>query len=100
MLGTRTILGLAVDEFGVVVAEVGVRSGRPEVRRVGQHLFEEKLGADNGKALGQTLRQFLRTNHFSPKDAVVGIPTKWVVAREIMAPPANADAVAGMLGIL
>ncbi len=99
MLGTRTILGLAVDEFGVVVAEVGVRSGRPEVRRVGQHLFEEKLGADNGKALGQTLRQFLRTNHFAPKDAVVGIPTKWVVAREITAPPASADAVAGMLGI-
>ena len=99
MLGTRTILGLAVDEFGVVVAEVGVRSGRPEVRRVGRHLFEEKLGADNGKAVGQALRQFLRTNHFSPKDAVVGIPTKWVVAREIMAPPANADAVAGMLGI-
>ncbi len=99
MLGTRTILGLAVDEFGVVVAEVGVRSGRPEVRRVGQHLFAEKLGSDNGKALGQTLRQFLRTNHFSLKDAVVGIPTKWVVAREITAPPANADAVAGMLGI-
>ncbi|HPC93914.1 MAG TPA: hypothetical protein PLU87_03165 [Sedimentisphaerales bacterium] len=99
MLGTRTILGLAVDEFGVVVAEVGVRAGRPEVRRVGQHLFEEKLGPDNGRTLGPALRHFLRTNHFAPKDAVVGIPTKWVVAREITAPPANADAIAGMLGI-
>jgi hypothetical protein len=93
------MLGLAVDEFGVVVAEVGVRSGRPHVRRVGQCVFEEKLGADNGKELGQTLRQFLRTNHFSQKNAVVGIPTKWVVAKEVTAPPASADAVAGMLGI-
>ncbi len=99
MLGTRTILGLAVDEFGVVVAEVGVRSGRPVVRRVGQCVFEEKLGANNGRALGQTLRQFLRTNHFSHKNAVVGIPTKWVVAKEITAPPAGADAMAGMLSI-
>lgn len=99
MLGTRTLLGLAVDEFGVVVAEVGVRSGRPEVRRVGQFAFEEKLDADNGKALGQALRQFLRTNHFSQKNAIVGIPTKWVVAKEITAPPAGADAVAGILAI-
>ncbi len=99
MLGTRTILGLAVDEFGVVVAEVAVRSGRPTVRRVGQCVFEEKLGAENGRALGQTLRQFLRANHFSQKNAVVGIPTKWVVAKEVTAPPASADAVAGMLGI-
>ncbi|MDI6450683.1 pilus assembly protein PilM [Anaerobaca lacustris] len=99
MLGTRTILGLAVDEFGVGVAEIGVRSGRPEVRRVGQCVFEEKLGAHNGKALGQTLRQFLRANHFSLKNAAVGIPTKWVVAKEITAPPAGADAMAGLLGI-
>ncbi len=99
MLGTRTLLGLAVDEFGVVVAEVSVRSGRPHVRRVGQCVFEEKLGPDNGKALGQTLRHFLRANHFSQKNAMVGIPTKWVVAREVTAPPASADAVAGMLGI-
>lgn len=99
MLGTRTILGLAVDELGVVVAEVSVRAGRPQVRRVGQCVFEERFGADNGKELGQTLRQFLRANHFSQKSAVVGIPTKWIVAKEITAPPASADAVAGMLGI-
>lgn len=99
MLGSRTILGLAVDEFGVGVAEVGVRSGRPEIRRVGRCVFEEKLGTDNARSLGQALRQFLRANHFSLKETAVGIPTKWVVAREATAPPASADAVAGMLGI-
>ena len=99
MFGTRTILGLAIDEFGIAVAEVHIRPGRPEVQRVGQWSFEEKLNSDNAKALGQKLRQFLRTNHFSSKQAIIGIPTKWVVAKEIVAPPASPDALAGMLNI-
>ncbi|MBN1360562.1 MAG: hypothetical protein JW993_08220 [Sedimentisphaerales bacterium] len=99
MLGTRTLLGLAIDEFGIVAAEVAARAGRPEVRRVGQLTFEGKLSAETAKDLGQQLRHFLRANHFSSRHAVVGIPTKWIVAKEIVAPPASADAVAGMLGI-
>ncbi|MHC4520516.1 MAG: pilus assembly protein PilM [Planctomycetota bacterium] len=99
MLGTRTLLGLAVDEFGVMVAEVAVRTGRPEVRRVGQWAFTDTLNADNARELGQQLKQFLHASHFSAKHAVVGIPTKWIVAKEIVAPPANADALAGVLSI-
>lgn len=99
MLGAQTLLGLAIDEFGVVVAEVRVRSGRPEIERVGHWSFQEKLESNNAGAMGQKFRQFLRTNNFSSKQAVIGLPTKWVVAKEIMAPPASPDALAGMLGI-
>jgi hypothetical protein len=99
MLGTRSLLGLAIDEFGIVVAELGVRSGHPEVLRAGQWRFEKKLSPDNAKDLGQELRQFLRTNHFSSKQAVIGIPTKWIVAKEISVPPASTEALAGVLNI-
>ena len=99
MLGTQTLLGLAIDDFGVVAAEVCVRPGRPEIRRAGLFAFDEKLNANNVKELGEKLRQFLRTNHFSSKRAVVGIPTKWIVTKEIVAPPATPDALAGMLSI-
>ena len=99
MLGTQTLLGLAIDDFGVVAAEVCVRPNRPEIRRAGLFAFDEKLNADNVKELGEKLRQFLRTNHFSSKRAVVGIPTKWIVTKEIVAPPATPDALAGMLSI-
>ena len=99
MLGARTLLGLAIDEFGVVVAEVRIRSGRPEVQRVGHWSFQEKLDSSNTSEMGQNFKQFLRTNNFSSKQAVIGIPTKWVVAREIVAPPASSDALAGMLTI-
>jgi len=99
MLGTKTLLGLAIDDFGVVAAEVCIRPGRPEIRRAGFFGFDEKLNANNVKELGRKLRQFLRTNHFSSKRAVVGIPTKWIVTKEIVAPPATSDALMGMLSI-
>jgi hypothetical protein len=106
MLGTVTLLGLAIDEFGIMVAEVRTRSGHPEARlaaakvqRAGQWHFEEKLNLDNAKDVGQKLKQFLRTNHFSSKQAVIGIPTKWIIAKEITLPPANTEAIAGVLNI-
>ncbi|UCE47052.1 MAG: pilus assembly protein PilM, partial [Phycisphaerales bacterium] len=61
--------------------------------------FDEKLNSDNAKDLGQRLRHFLRENHLSSKRAVVGIPTKWIVTKEIVAPPAAPDSLAGVLGI-
>ncbi|MHC4167193.1 MAG: hypothetical protein ACYSWQ_09580 [Planctomycetota bacterium] len=87
MLGTQTLLGLAIDDSGVVAAEVSVRSGQPEIKRTGLMPFDEKLNSDNAKDLGQRLRNFLRENHFSSKRAVVGIPTRWIVTKEIAAPP-------------
>jgi len=99
MFSARNILGIAVDEFGIVVAEVRFRPGHSEVRRVGQWSFEERLNSDNAKDLGQKLRQFLRTNHFSSKQAIIGIPTKWIIAKEIIAPPASPNVLAGMLSI-
>jgi Type IV pilus assembly protein PilM len=99
MLGTRTVLGLAMEDDAVTVAEVRIRSGRPEVQRVGHWSFKRKLNSDNAKDIGLKLREFLRTNHFSSKQAAIGIPTKWVVAKTIVAPAASAEALAGILGI-
>lgn len=99
MLGTRTTLGLAIDESGVFVAEIGAGATRSTVRRAGHLAFEETLRSDNAAELGQQLRHFLRENHFSSKRAIVGIPTKWIAAKEVTTPPAGADALAGMLSI-
>jgi hypothetical protein len=99
MFSARNILGIAVDEFGIVAAEMRFRPGHSEVRRVGQWSFEEKLNSDNAKDIGKKLRQFLRANHFSSKQAVIGIPTKWIIAKEITAPPANPNVLADMLSI-
>ncbi len=99
MLGNRTVLGLAIDELGVGVAEVGARVGRSQVRRAGRWDFAEPLSDANAQELGGQFKLFLRSNHFASKQAIVGIPTKWIIAREIVAPPAVANALAGLLTI-
>jgi hypothetical protein len=99
MLGTQTLLGLAIDDSGVAAAELVVRSGRPQIKHTALMPFDEKLSSDNAKDFGQRLRHFLRENHMSSKRAVVGIATKWIVTKEIVAPPATPDALAAMLGI-
>ena len=89
MLGTQTVLGLAIDDSGIALTELRVRPGRNEVRRTGRFVFAEKLCPDNAEDLGRQLRQFLRENHFSARQVAVGIPAHWVVAREIAVPPAR-----------
>jgi len=99
MLGARTLLGLAIDEYGIVVAEISARSGRPEIHRAGQWHFEEKLNLDNARELGQKFKLYLRAKRFSSKQVIIGIPTKWVVAKEITVPPASTETLAGVLNI-
>jgi len=99
MLGTRHILGLAVDDSGVVATELSICSGRPAIRRTGEFLWGQELTMDNARDLGQRLHQFLHDQGFAAKRAAVGLAAKWVLAREITAPPASPDALAGALSI-
>ncbi|MCU0914748.1 MAG: hypothetical protein MUC88_09315 [Planctomycetes bacterium] len=95
----RHILGLAIDDAGVVATELSVQSGRVELRRTGELLWEQELTADSVKPLGLRLRHFLREQGFSAKRAVVGLAAKWVLTKEIETPPASAEVLAGMLSI-
>ncbi len=99
MVGTRHILGLMMDDAGVVATELRIRSGQAEIRRAGELLWEKELSDDNTAALGQQLRHFLRDQGFSTKRAVIGLAAKWVLTKEVDAPPAGADTLAGMLSI-
>ena len=99
MIGTRHILGLAIDDSGVVATELRTRSGRTEICGSAEITWEQELTPENAKALGHQLRDFLRSHGLSAKRAVVGLAAKWVLAREIEAPPASPEALAGILGI-
>ncbi len=99
IFGRRTILGLAIDELGVLATELEIRAGRPQVRRVGEFLWAQEFRPENVRALGERFHQFLRDRHFSSRQAVVGLASKWALAKEITVPPASADALAGLLSI-
>ncbi len=99
MVGTRHILGLAIDDTGVVATELRIQSGRAEVRRTGELLWGQELTADSVRPLGQRLHQFLREQGFTAKRAVVGLAAKWVLTKEVDAPGASPEVLAGMLSI-
>lgn len=99
MVGTRHILGLAVDDCGVVATELSIRSGRAEIRATGEFAWEKEFTAENAKELGEQLRRFLREGGFSANRVAIGLAAKWILAKEIETPPAAPEALAGMLGI-
>src|SRR5688572_13517726 len=85
-----SFLGIAIGERSLTVAEVSQSHGKWEVRRCAQ--FEPP--ADNP---GEALSRFLRENGFSASQAVVGLPAKWIVAREKDIPPADSEMAADVL---
>ena len=99
MIGTRHILGLAIDDGGVVATELCIRAGRAEIRASGEFSWEKGFKAENAKVLGEQLRRFLKEGGFSSSRVAVGLAAKWILAKEIETPAAAPEALAGMLGI-
>jgi len=99
MIGTRHILGLAIDDCGVVATELCMRSGRAEIRASGEFSWEKEFTPENAKELGEQLRRYLRAGGFSSNRVAIGLAAKWILAKEVETPPAAPEALAGMLSI-
>src|SRR4030042_2095628 len=99
MMDSRHIVGLAIDDWGAVAVELHVRSGRAETWAAGEMAWKQELTSENAADLGDQLRRVLRDRGVSSRRAIVGLPAKWVLAREADVPPADPEAVAGLLGI-
>ena len=96
---TRKILGIAVEENSMCIAEVQASSRRPAVRRAARFAYPDGASLREPAALGQALRVFLRQQHFSARRVVVGLPARWLVTREERVPRADSRALAGMLRV-
>jgi len=99
MLINHRILGLDIEEHSILAAELRTDGRHCEVRGVAEFVFPENVSFDKPAELGQHLRQFLSSNHFSAKGAVIGIPVKWLIMRQESVPPAGAGSLASILRI-
>ncbi len=99
MLINHKILGLDIEEHSILAAELRTDGRHCEVRGVAEFVFPENVSFDKPAELGQHLHQFLSSNHFSAKSAVIGIPVKWLIMRQESVPPAGADSLASILRI-
>ena len=96
-LGASRILGIAVEDRCLLVAELAVGGRRRTLRRAAEFPFPEGLSLEDPVALGKALRTFLRRERFSAGRAVFGVPGSWLVVREKTFPPAADAAFAGMV---
>ncbi len=108
-MGKTSFLGIAFGDRSITVAEIapargGDPSGAPwEVRRAAEFVSPAQAAglssqADAGiAATGAALGRFLRENGFSAGRAVVGVPARWLVAREKEIPPSSDQQAAEVL---
>ncbi len=107
----RRMLGLAVGEKSILVAEVSVGTGgfavttsdQPEMPKpfeathLAEFVFPEGVTLQDGESLGTAFAEFLKESGISVRHAVVGIPAKWVVVKTKQVPPADPPVIAESL---
>jgi len=98
-MAPRKILGLAVSERAIDAVEVRVVHGRCQLLHAAEFAMPEGDSAPKPALLGKALRQFLRQHRFSASRWVIGLGTKWLIAKEKTLPPTSADLIAGVLAI-
>lgn len=93
----RSILGIAIDEGGLLCAQIATTGGRPTVQRLGRLAFDDQASLNQPEVLGERLRDFLKKHHMSASTAVIGLPAKWLIAQQHEVPPSNDQQAAAML---
>ena len=96
-LTARRILGLALETDSALAAEVRISGDKAELREVGEFRYPEGVSLDDPEELGSAMRGFLREEGFSARHAVLGLPARWLVAREKQVPPTRNRSVAAVL---
>lgn len=91
------VLGLAIGEKAIVVAEVVAAGDKPEARRLGEFVFPATVSLADPVALGAALGEFLREQKMTAKSAVVGLPAKWLLVKTKEVPPADSSVAADLL---
>jgi hypothetical protein len=96
-IGHPSVLGLVVGERSIIAAEVAIARDKRQVKHTAQFVFPNELSLEKPEELGTALAQFLRQNHFSSSRAVIGVPARWLMARDKDLPPATAEVAASTL---
>jgi hypothetical protein len=97
MAKTRTILGLAFEDDGLRVAEVRTGGANLRIQHSGVFAWPSEQPLEQASDTGAALRDFLKQNRIHTKTAVVGLPAKWLITKELSMPPASGASLQGML---
>ena len=91
------VLGIAVGERSMLVAEVHAASGSPQVVKTGEFRYPDGVGLKDPAALGAALAQFLKDGPFNSRLANFGLPAKWVLSKHKDVPAVDEQLMADTL---
>lgn len=91
------MLGLAIGERSILVAEVSTSADGCQVTRAGAFGYSDGTTLQDPQALGAALGEFLKAEGFTAKAAVFGIPAKWVLTKSKDTPPIDPSLACDML---
>jgi hypothetical protein len=90
------LLGMAVGEKSLFVAEV-TAGEKPDVKRLAEFIYPAESSLADPATLGISLGTFLRDQRFTARQAVVGLPAKWLLVKTKEVPPADSSVAADLL---
>ncbi len=99
-LRLNKVIGLSLGEGSLLAAEVTATEkggGAPEVRQWAEMRYPDGVTPANPAELGAALAAFLREQKFTARQAVVGLPAKWLIVKPKSVPPADPTTLAELL---
>lgn len=93
----QKLLGIAVGDKALLVAEVSCTGNRCEVTAAGQFNFGPGQSLQQPEALGHSFADFLKERGFSSRKAVFGLPAKWILTKSKDVPAADERTISDML---
>ncbi|HVS72936.1 MAG TPA: hypothetical protein VHQ47_16900 [Phycisphaerae bacterium] len=92
-------LGIALGDQSILVAEVANAGGRREVRQYAEFAYPEGTSAAQLAGAGKAFGAFLKQHGFHTREAVFGLPARWVVIKPKEIPPADPETAATLLRV-
>jgi hypothetical protein len=91
------MLGIAVGEKTMLVAELHSTAGQPQVVKTAEFKYPDGLSIKDTAALGNAFNDFLKAEGFGARNALFGLPAKWIVTKSKEVPAVGASLLADTL---
>lgn len=95
--GPNKMLGIAIGERSILIAEVTAAGNQRQVVRTGELIFAEGATLQQPELLGKALGQYLKSEGFIARIAVFGLPARWVLTKVKEVPPVDPALAADLL---
>lgn len=93
------LLSIALTPTTAEIVEAKRSDKSVKIVRRSTHVFAERAGLESPAALGSALAEHLDEQGYGTRHAVIGLCSRWVLARHKQAPPADPDAMRGIVNL-